>query len=167
MIDVRPGMPGDGALIAQTRQKCWATTYRGIFPDEAIDSFDYAWHTERDEARLARGDFHYILMMDGPECVGYCSYGLLPEGRWRNHRFQLQSLYLLEEYRGRGIGTQMMEQVFRACRAAGYDRLFWECSPHNLRAIRFYERMGAIMTQVDLGHENRQEDACYFEFNIR
>lgn len=50
--------------------------------------------------------------------------------------------------------------------AAGpvFSKLFWECSPHNEHAIGFYTHLGAVMTQIDFGHENRQEDVCYFEY---
>lgn len=166
MIELRKGVPGDGELIAQTRQKCWATTYRGIFPDDAIDQFDYGWHIARDEKRLHDPDFHYYLVMDGDQCVGYVSCGKVKQGTFKDYSFRLQSAYLLKEYRGRGIGKRMMEQVFQDCRNAGFNKLFWECSPHNHSAIGFYTHLGAVMTEVDSGHENRQEDACYFEYHL-
>ena len=37
----------DAAVIAKLRQEIWSTTYRGIYPDDMIDQFDYAWHTQR------------------------------------------------------------------------------------------------------------------------
>lgn len=164
MIEFRRAKTGDGPLIAATRQKCWATTYRGIFPDEAIDRFDYAWHTARDEQRLKQTDFFYYLVMDGDDCVGYFSYGVMPRGQYRDFRFRLQSLYLLEEYRGRGLGRQIMQMVFTACRDMGFDKLCWDCSPHNTKTMGFYARLGANVIDMDVGHENRQEDGCTFEY---
>lgn len=166
MIEFRKGKPGDGALIASTRQKCWDATYRGIFPDEAIDEFDFQWHTARDEKRLADPSFNYFLVMDGEACVGYFSFGSIQEGIYKDFRFHLQSLYLLKQYQGRGIGKRMMVQVFASCRKAGADKLFWECSPHNAPAIGFYTHLGAVMTELDSGHANPQEDACYFEYTF-
>lgn len=63
MIEFRRGVSGDEMTIALTRQKAWAATYRGIFPDELIDRFDYAWHIERDEKRLGDPDFYALLGM--------------------------------------------------------------------------------------------------------
>lgn len=124
MIEFRRGVPGDGALIAATRQKYWATTYRGIFPDEAIDSFDYAWHAARDEKRLIAPRFFYELILDGEKCVGYFSYGEVKGGAYGDFCFRLQSTYLLKEYRGRAIGKRMMDPVFDACRGAGFFQAF-------------------------------------------
>ena len=44
MIDFVPAQPEDAARIGRLRQRCWAATYRGVYPDEMIDQFDYAWH---------------------------------------------------------------------------------------------------------------------------
>ncbi|MBQ7801809.1 MAG: GNAT family N-acetyltransferase [Oscillospiraceae bacterium] len=145
-------------MIARTRQKCWAATYRGIFPDEAIDAFDFRWHTDRDEMRLAKSDFFYHLVMDGQSCVGYLSYGVFHEG------FRLQSLYLLPDYQGRGLGKRLMGIAFDACKEMGFDKLRWDCSPHNTKAMGFYAHMGGRVIGIDVGHENRQEDGCTFEY---
>ena len=33
--------------IIALRHQIWGTTYRGIYPDDMIDNFDWAWHQER------------------------------------------------------------------------------------------------------------------------
>lgn len=153
-------------MIAATRQKAWAATYRGIFPDEAIDQFDFAWHIARDEARLAKPDFFYYLVMDGESCVGYLSFGVIPAGSYRDFRFRLQSLYLLPAYQGKGLGRRLMEIAFDACREMGFGKLCWDCSPHNTNAVAFYWHIGGRIIDTDTGHENRQEDGCTFEYYI-
>lgn len=51
-IDFVPLKESDADLLGQLRQKAWSFTYRGIYPDEMIDQFDYAWHKERDLLRI-------------------------------------------------------------------------------------------------------------------
>ena len=148
-------------MIAQTRQKCWAATYRGIYPDEAIDSFDYQWHTARDEILLAKSDFFYHLVLDGPSCVGYLSYGVFAE-----KGFRLQSLYLLPDYQGKGLGKRLLGIALDACKKLGFNQLCWDCSPYNTKAIGFYTHMGGKVIDMDIGHENRQEDGCTYEFYL-
>lgn len=146
-------------MIAQTRQKCWDATYRGIFPDEAIDNFDFRWHTARDEMRLKKSDFFYHLVMDGPSCVGYLSYGVFAE-----EGFRLQSLYLLPDYQGRGLGNHLMGIALDSCKKMGYEKLRWDCSPHNAKAMGFYAHIGGKVIDLDVGHDNRQEDGCTYEY---
>lgn len=161
----RRAAPGDGMRIAATRQKCWDATYRGVYPDEVIDAFDYDWHADRDEVRIACPDFHVYMVLDGPDCVGYYAYGPAP-GRYRDFPFVLMSLYLLPAYQGRGLGSAIFRSVCTHARALGFDRLYLECNPHNPGAMAFYRRLGGHIGATDGGHENPQEDTCYFEFYL-
>ena len=34
--------------IIALRHQIWGTTYRGIYPDDMIDNFDWAWHQEKE-----------------------------------------------------------------------------------------------------------------------
>ena len=43
----------DAMCISKLRQKVWASTYRGIYPDDMIDLFDYDWHAEKEHAALS------------------------------------------------------------------------------------------------------------------
>lgn len=148
-------------MIATARQKAWAATYRGIFPDEVIDHFDFEWHISRDEKRLARTDFFYYLVMDGASCVGYLSYGVFAEDG-----FRLQSLYLLPDYQGRGLGKRLMGIALNECKKMGFEKLRWDCSPHNTKAMGFYAHMGGKVIDMDVGYENRQEDGCTIEYRF-
>ncbi len=51
-VQFRRAEVSDAALLAQTRQKAWASTYRGIYPDAMIDDFDHDWRIRREEKNL-------------------------------------------------------------------------------------------------------------------
>ena len=53
MIVFRKATPEDAPLLAATRPKVWATTYRGIYSDEMIDNYDLSYYTARDRKRMA------------------------------------------------------------------------------------------------------------------
>ena len=65
----------DAALLAATRQKAWAATYRGIFPDEMIDQYDLELYAAKDREKLQDPKRETYLLLDGEACVGYFSYG--------------------------------------------------------------------------------------------
>ena len=94
----------DAAELARLRQRMWATTYRGIYPDEAIDAYDFAFYEARDRARLRDPALHAFLIKDGEESVGYF---LFIDGE----KLYLQSLYFLPEYRRRGLGRACLERL--------------------------------------------------------
>ncbi len=53
----------DLPTLAATRKKVWASTYRGIYPDEMIDNFDMQWHIARDRRRMEAANQAFYLMI--------------------------------------------------------------------------------------------------------
>ena len=159
MVEFRKAGLQDALTIIRTRQKVWDATYRGIYPDDVIDHFDYDWHLQAEQNRLRNNNFHCFMVMDGSHCVGYYSYGPVRK------RFRMHSLYLLPAYRKNGLGRQIFEQVKSSAIEAGFDGMYLDCHPDNHNALGFYLHMGGIITDVDTGHENRQEDNCTVEYH--
>lgn len=159
MIIFQSAVPGDALAIIKTRQKCWDATYRGIYPDDVIDGFDYAWHLKAEQKRLSNPNFHCWMVMDEMACVGYVSCGPMKDGRFRLH-----SLYLLPAYQKKGLGRRMFEMVKMFCKEAGYGKMYLDCHPENKNALAFYQHMGGIVSVLDTGHENKQEDSCTIEY---
>lgn len=76
------------------------------------------------------------IVLEG-ECVGY--FRLEEQG----NRTELDDLYILPSYRGRGIGTQVMHYCLDNARKPIYFYVFHE----NHGAIRFYQHFGFQITQ--------------------
>lgn len=151
----------DAALIVRTRQKAWDATYRGIYPDEEIDSFDFQRHIQMEIRRQNDPDYHSYTVMDGEVCVGYFAFG--PVG---DMRFRLHSLYLLPRAQKQGLGHQIFRFVQEACLSMGYDSIHLDCHPKNQNALSFYQHMGGIVANIDAGHDNPQEDSCTITFKF-
>ena len=151
---------GDVATIGKLRQRIWNTTYRGIYPDAVIDSFDYDWHQKRDIKKFSDSSFSVYLIKNGDENIGYFIFQDIGAFVW------LHSLYVLREYQHMGIGTQAFSILKKYCKEKGIHRFACDCHPDNENAMRFYQRMGGVVTKTDLGHENKQEDGVIFEFDM-
>ena len=165
MIYFKKATYDDLPMLAATRQKVWATTYRGIYPDAMIDNFDTQWHITRDKRRMEDPKQEFFLVMDGENCVGYFYYGT-PHVAYKDFEFCLNSLYFLEDYRGKGLGTKVFEQVRSVCKERGIDKFFNGCNIHNLPAQAFYRKMGGSVGLIDGGHTNKAEDQMYFEYYL-
>lgn len=158
MVEFRKASFEDALIIVKTRQKVWNATYRGIYPDEVIDNFDYDWHLKAEQKRLSKPEFECYLVLDGAEPIGYFSYGRVGK------RFRLHSLYLLPGYQGMGLGRRIFELVKAACKDAGFSGMYLDCHPDNKNALIFYRHMGGTVTHMDAKHENPMEDSCTLEF---
>ena len=166
MITLCPARAEDAPLLARTRQKAWAATYRGIYPDEWIDAFDLARHTEKDRRRIENPENRVYLAMDGDDCVGYAYFGPLTRGQYKDFQICLNSLYFLPGYQGKGLGRRVLALLTAECRRRGFDKFFCGCNAHNLNARALYEHMGGVLGAQSVGHENQAEDQVYYEFSL-
>lgn len=148
------------STLGVLRQKAWAATYRGIYPDEMIDQFDYEWHREKDLLRFRNPAYrNWFIAIDG-EKVGYLT---LRHGE----PMLLQSLYLLPQMQNQGLGRQAFKFIDRYCLERGISVFRCHCQPDNQNAIGFYEKMGGVVVGHDKGNEERWQDSVIFEFLVQ
>ena len=157
MTDFVPALPSDVPLIGQLRQQCWAAAYRGIYPDDMIDRFDFAWHARRDLARINSPEFEFFLITDDGTPVGYMTFQ-------HSKPPLLMSLYLLPTHQRRGAGRMAFERLHQTCAAHGYRFFLCYCQPENAGAMAFYHRMGGYIIARDEGNEEACMDSVVFLF---
>lgn len=150
----------DAITIAHLRQRIWADTYRGIYPVEMIEQFDYGWHTRQDLARIQSSAYMVYLIMEEDSPVGYLN---LKHGE----TLKLMSLYILPEYQRRGIGRSAFRLVRRHCAEHGISRFTCQCHPQNGSARAFYEAMGGIITARDEDNAESWQNSVMFSFENR
>ncbi len=145
--------------LSELRRKVWQTTYRGSYPDDMIVNFDYAFHNERNRMFIQSERFIVYFIMDGAKRIGY----LILQ---KNDPLHLQSLYLLDAYRGKGIGTMAFNLVRSYCREHGITKFDLDCHPDNSGSLAFYAKMGGVITHRDEGHRHNEENGLRIEFTI-
>lgn len=78
--------------------------------------------------------------IDGDKVVGWCD--VFPEDNpHQNHRGGL-GMGLLPEYRGRGIGSQLLEKVIDKAKEFGLEKIELHVYTTNKSAIALYEKFG-------------------------
>ena len=87
---------------------------------------------------------HVTLALDGHTPAGFALW-------FRNYStflarpgIYLEDLFVFPEFRGRGIGHQLLALLARTAMERGYGRLEWAVLDWNAPAIRFYESVGAV-----------------------
>lgn len=149
--------PEEARFLSEMRRKVWLTTYRGIYPDKLLDEFDYEFHNNKNLRMINSEEFSvYFITADG-EKAGYLIL------QYRNPLY-VQSLYLLSDFRGKEIGRKTFEFIRENCRKIGIKKFYLGCHPENKNALGFYEKMGGIITEKDIGHENNMENSYKIEF---
>ena len=86
---------------------------------------------------------HEVWVVDGVgEIAGF--YGLIHHGK----ECELDHLWLLPRYIGKGLGRQLFEHALQRGRAAGALRMEWQAEPN---ATGFYKRMGGCYLRTETG----------------
>ena len=159
MITFRPAVPVDAPLIGQLRQQCWAATYRGIYPDDMIDQFDFTWHEKQDLARISSPNFDVSIIQEDGSAIGYMivRHGTPP---------LLHSLYLLPSHQRRGTGRLAFARMREYCLVQNHPYFLCHCQPENTAALTFYRRMGGVVITRDEQNEAAYMNSVTLRFDI-
>jgi len=132
-MSVRRASREDAEVVGEIHSKAWKSAYRGLFPDEYIDS---------DTASRRTGEFLESIKDDK------CMYFLLevsghPVGIVKtcecDNVLEIESIYILSEHRGQGLGAEAIDFILAY---KPWDSIFLWVLEDNIKARRFYEKNG-------------------------
>jgi ribosomal protein S18 acetylase RimI-like enzyme len=136
-----PAGPDDAAALAQVHVTAWRETYTGILPTPYLDRLSIPLQARRWRRRLTDGG-EVTLLAEGPQgAVGYCAATWSRHGG-AEHEAEVNTLYLLREAQGTGLGRALLTASVRVMAARGATSLVIAVLRDNDRAHGFYERMG-------------------------
>ena len=141
MFFVRKANPTDYAEIANIHFKSWRATYADLLPTSYInDKNDLCKKTEMWQSLMAHPDVIVWVAYDNADnIVGFIGYFA------HSKDYEITTLYVLPNYQGLGIGTQLMKaslQDILECHIDAYVYL-WVLAG-NIAAIEFYQRLGFV-----------------------
>jgi GNAT superfamily N-acetyltransferase len=90
----------------------------------------------------------YIAETADKKIVGYATY-IFCYYTWVGKSLYMDDLYVLPEYRGKGIGTLLIGKVIDFARETTCHRLRWQVSNWNAKAIVFYKSLGAVINETE------------------
>jgi diamine N-acetyltransferase len=93
--------------------------------------------------------FQCLVAMDGDNVIGFATW-FFAYYSWSGKAVYLDDLYVKAEYRGKSIGTRLMDTVFDIARQAECKKVRWQVSNWNQEAIAFYKKRGAQVDDVEI-----------------
>lgn len=142
-IKIEVPVSEDARAIQEVYYRSWLVTYPnkeyGITVKDIEDSYKDAFTEETIKARADRiahplDNVKMLVARDGEKVVGVCRIVLYFD------KNQLQTMYLLPEYQGKGIGTMLWNGAVKF-----FDKnkdTVLGVAVYNKRAIAFYEKLG-------------------------
>jgi putative acetyltransferase len=118
-----------------------------VYSDPTTDDLFGLFQTEKSVLHVAEVDG----VIAG--CCGICPTEGLPQGY-----AELVKFYLSAEYRGKGIGKQLIEKCFDNAKQFGYSTIYIESFPNFAQAVHLYNKLGFKQIPNPLG--NSGHTAC-------
>lgn len=124
-------------------------------------SFSTPWSEQSFSDTLSDEKYIYLVALHNEKVVGYCGiYYVLDEA-------DITNIAVLEEYRGRGIGEQLIKCIISKCLEKECTSLFLEVRKSNISALGLYKKAG--FTEIGIRkdfYEKPNEDAILMRLNI-
>jgi len=90
----------------------------------------------------------WVAEMPDNRIVGYVSY-FFCYYTWVEKSMYMDDLYVKPEFRGKGIGTVLIDKLIQYAKDSGCHKLRWQVSNWNTSAIEFYKKTGAQIDEIE------------------
>lgn len=137
-ISLHAATPADAGDIAGLLRASWAATYGSLLTPDELSSVAQQWHHPdrlRDEVSNPRVRF-LLARTDTDALVGVATVRLSDDGA----TLSVLRLYVLPNYQGQGIGSQLLNQALAAFPDA--QRIELQVAEGNPSGLSFWMRRG-------------------------
>jgi streptothricin acetyltransferase len=114
----------------------------------------------------------YTTFIDNPQkVIFFADVEGIPAGQiklvpWWNKFAYVEELSVDTEFRGKGVGYALMTRAIEWAKGQGFPGLTLETQDNNVRACKFYEKCGFVLSGFDLyaykNLDNPSETALYW-----
>ena len=137
MIRVRPALPQDAAQIGAVHVSAWRNAYAGILPDAYLAQLSVGRQAAGYRASLIGGHLAFVAEAHG-NVVGFATLARRLAGLGDG---EVETLYVLDDWRERGLGRMLMQSAAGGLARAGCRSAFlWVLRDNPSRW--FYQRLG-------------------------
>ncbi|PWW30575.1 L-amino acid N-acyltransferase YncA [Cytobacillus oceanisediminis] len=147
-MNIRKAVLTDAKGIAKVHVDSWRTTYKNIIPDEFLKKLSYDQRTDLWNRNITKeGNYVFVAENDEGEIIGFADCGKRESNNATNSG-DLTAIYLFQEYQGKGVGKQLLKQLFLQFVELGFNRVFVEVLEDN-KTRYFYEYYGANLLKSE------------------
>ncbi len=113
-------------------------------PEDMAAYMEEAFSLETISAELNEQDSIFLIAEIEDQAVGYAKimFRSFEEGIEAENPIELNRLYSRTEFIGKGVGQKLMDECFKIARENKCDAMWLGVWEYNLRAKRFYEKLG-------------------------
>lgn len=153
------------AAITTIGKKSFRNAFEPLFHsrEELFEYLEYTYDPVKLARSLRKENNIYLLAWHEGEAVGFVKIKKhsLNELIESGAQMELQKIYVLPSYAGKGVGSALLNRTLQLAQEIGPDFIWLDTHISNKRAIRFYERNGFRKIGDHLFTIGRQTFAYY------
>ena len=153
-MQVRAATPDDVSLIFSFIQK------KAAF-DREIGAFSGRLQTsvaKTHKTLFGTIPFSYVSIAESSDlALGFALYGFRCSSFVGQPSIWLDDLYVDEQQRSQGVGAALMHRLAQIAQENDCTHLAWNADARNIRGLRFYDRLGAEITE-------QQGNRCFLKW---
>lgn len=145
-IEIRKAISGDEKILAHIQTEAWKSAFGEILSKEDLIEYTNLERNEEMYANVLANNYANgsILSVDGKEhCIAFWSKSREKE---EQNKAELICIHSLQNNWGKGYGLAMMSHLLDEIREAGYVEVILWVFEKNMRARKFYEKLGFKLT---------------------
>lgn len=139
-ITIRAARPEDGNAMMQLVKEL--ALYEKA-PDAVTVSFDHFM-----ESGFGPNPVWWALVATVPaaggeeQVIGFALY-YIRYSTWKGQRLYLEDIIVTEAWRGRQVGSKLMDHLIEVAKTKGFSGMLWQVLDWNEPAINFYKKYNA------------------------
>lgn len=149
----------DAYDIAFIHTKSWQKAYRGIYPDDFLDSLDVDKRRKMFEEKIANSQMHYCIFRVDGKPAGMASFGKSYDKNAPENAGELYCFYFHPDFWGTPFTHMAMLFCIEEFKKLGWKKIFLGVFTDNIRARRFYEKHGFVF-------ERSEGDVTHFGISV-
>ena len=155
-IAIRFAIPDDASLIYKFIQQ------KAEF-DRSVGAYSGVIQTSEEKIRntmFGNNPFAYVLFAEhARNVIGFALYGFRYSSFAGQPSIWLDDLYIEPDMRSKGAGALLMRKLRQIAQEHNCTHLAWTADARNTRGLKFYSRLGAIISQ-------QKQNRCFFQWTL-
>jgi ribosomal protein S18 acetylase RimI-like enzyme len=171
-VQIRQAGPPDTDTIVSLSRTTFRETYGSQNTQENMDiHLDEHFNLGKIRQELTDPVFRFYLSFLEGKPVGFMKLrsDRQPRGVAQDRCLEIQRIYVLQEFQGASIGSELMKMAKDIARREGFSVVWLQVWQKNDRAIHFYQKSGFVIYETStflLGRELQQDYLMRFDLYI-
>lgn len=148
-ILLRAAISKDATMISKVHIQAWQEAYRDLLPDGYLKNLSSTFERRMQwwtKSTQADSPVTVFVAAKDSEVIGFCSFEKARDQQMEGF-VELTAIYLLEKFKGQGIGQALLKLGMIDQIAKGYQKAYCWVLEKN-PTIAFYEKSGARLHQM-------------------